>query len=459
MRVLFINPPFQRLKGMAHIYFPLGIGYLCSYVSADSNIDAMIYNAEVPDHSERLPFNVKYQDMLKLHNNYINSLDNDGHYVWQEVHKVIEDFNPDVIGISVMTAKYGSALKVSQIAKSVNRDCRVIWGGPHPTVDSDRVLQNNEVDFIIRGEGEQTLKQLIGTLIAKSEPQDLKNIEGLSYKIDSTILHNSDRALMDNLDTLDFPEKDKIFFRERYLPSSWGDLITLRGCPFGCGYCSAHNTWTHKVRHRSVAKVMEEIDAIESKYNTKEFYFWDDNFTLNRDRTLQLCSLLKQKKSRIAWGCTTRVDLLDEYVVKEMKQAGCNYVSIGVETGSPTMLKKINKGISLEQVESAVKLLDKYNLKYEAFFMVGFPEETQEGINQTFGFMKKLKNAKICFSIFTPYPCTEQYEVAKKYNLIPEAPNWSNFSHQSQENHFMKYMDREQFRQNIKEKGIPRFSI
>ncbi len=453
MKILLINPPFQRLKGIAHIYFPLGLGYLCTAVSADRMVNAMIYNAEVPDFSERLPFHVRYSDMLKLHDKYIDSLSNDNHYVWQEIAGVIKDFNPDLVGISVMTAKFAPSLKLSQIAKSLNRDCKVVWGGSHATVDPKRVLQNEAVDFVVRGEGEVTLRNLTDLLLKDigNFHKGLQSIEGLSYKIDSQIFHNSDRALINDLDDLALMEKDKVFFRNRYLPSSWGDIITSRGCPFTCGYCSAHNTWTYRVRFRSIQKILEEIDLVIAKYNTKEFYFWDDNFTLNRDRILEFCRLLKQKKMQISWGCTTRVDLLDDFLIKEIKKAGCNYISIGIETGSERMLKKIHKGITIKQVKSATDLLNKHDLKYEAFFMFGFPEETQEDIRETMSLMKQLSNAEICFSIFTPYPSTEQYEITRKNGLISESPDWSQFSHQSQANHFMKYLTRQEFRKNIEE--------
>ncbi|MFA5089630.1 MAG: radical SAM protein [Candidatus Omnitrophota bacterium] len=345
MKILFINPPFQRLKGIAQIYFPLGLGYLCSYISTDRRIDALIYNAEVPSRLEQLPFHIRYQDMLNLHNRYIQAIKYDRHYVWQEVYKAVKEFNPDLIGITVLTAKYGSALRISQIAKSLNKSCKIVWGGPHASVDAERALENDTVDFVIRGEGEKTLKVLLDLLIEKRNDsrEGLSNVQGLSYKVDSRILHNPDRPLIEDLDVLPYPSKNRVMFAERYLPSSWGDIITLRGCPFNCGYCGAHNIWTNKVRYRSPQSVSEEIRLVISKYRNREFYFWDDNFTLNRERTIQLCRLLKGLKNRISWGCTTRVDLLDGPLIKEMKQAGCNYVSIGIETGSSRLLKKITK--------------------------------------------------------------------------------------------------------------------
>lgn len=447
MKVLLINPPFQRLKGIAHTYFPLGLGYLCADLSRDNRINAMVYNAETPDLSEHLPFHVKYQDMLKLHRNYIYALQNNKHYVWKEVYRVIQEFNPDLIGLSIMTAKYSSAIEIAQIAKSINNNYKVVCGGPHPTIDPEGVLQNPGVDFVVRGEGEETLKELVDLTIQHKDTfqEKLSSVDGLSYKSDSRIYHNRERKLIENLDDLSFPARDKLFFGHRYLPSSWGDMITLRGCPFRCGYCGAHNTWHYKVRYREPLKVLEEINTVIAQYNTREFYFWDDNFTLDRERTLELCQLITQNNIRISWGCTTRVDLLDDSTVKELKQAGCTLISIGIETASPRMLTSIHKDITIEKIYSAIGLLDKYGLKYEAFFMLGFPEETEEDIEQTFSFMQRLNKAKICFSIFTPYPGTEQYEIAKRHNLIPERHDWSKFSHQSEDNFFMKNVDKEKF--------------
>ncbi len=446
IKVLFINPPFQRLKGMAQVYFPLGLGYLCSYISRDSRVKAMIYNAETPDLSEKTMLYAKYREMLDLHDKYIRAIQDDSHYVWAEARKVIRDFKPDIVCVTVMTAKYGSALKISHIAKTANSSCKVVWGGQHATIDCERVLREPLVDFVVMGEGEITLKNLVD-LIAGGRETDhgsLSSVEGLSYKIGSKTFHNPRRKLIEDLDSLALPAKDKLLFKERYLPSTWGDIITLRGCPFRCGYCSAHNIWTRKTRYRALESVMEEIKSVISKYHTTEFNFCDDSFTLNRDRALKLCGLLKKLKPRITWWCTTRVDLLDDELVREMKAAGCISVSIGVESGSPGMLENMHKDITIEKIRNAAMLFDKHKLRYEAYFLIGFPEETKKDIEETFNFMKSLKRGRVCFSIFTPYPGTDQYDIARKHNLIPENPDWSRFSHQSRENHFTKNLSREE---------------
>lgn len=452
VRVLLINPPFQRLKGIAHIYMPIGLGYLCSYISKYGRIDASIYNAEVPEISEKLIFHMKYQDMLRFHKKYTDALYDENNYIWKEARKVISDFGPDFVCLTVMTAKYDSALNISKIAKSVNGNCKVVWGGPHPTIDPDGVLRNSCVDFAVRGEGEATLKELIDTVSENANfSSRLEQIDGLSYKSENGVKNNPDRKFIEDLDALPLPAKDKMLYRERYLPSSWGDIITLRGCPFRCGYCGAHNIWTRRVRHRKPKNVIEEMRSIISKYDNKEFYFWDDNFTLDRQKALKICGLIKSSGMRISWGCTTRVDLLDDEIIREMKSAGCNNISIGIESGSRNIVKKIHKDITMDMVTDAVRLLDKHDLKYEAFFMIGFPEETKEDLDATFDLMKRLTKGRICFSIFTPYPGTEQYDVAKNCGLLSEAPDWSRFSHQSVENHFMKNVNEGDFKAYTKD--------
>ena len=449
MKILLINPPFERLKGIAHIYFPLGLGYLCAAVSKNAGFDVMIYNIEVPAASEKLPFHVDYEDMFRLHETYIESLGNPDHYVWKEAETLIKEFKPDLIGITVMTAKYGSAQKISEMAKNIDKNCKIVWGGPHPTVDADGVLQNPFVDFIVRGEGEIVFKELVESIYSKTG--NFSDIRGLSYKTNGKTFHNPDAELIENLDEINQVERNRVFFRDRYMPSSWGDMVTLRGCPFKCGYCGAHNTWSYRVRYRSPLAIIREMKDIISRYDMKQFYFWDDNFTLNRQRVSELCGLIREMDIPVRWGCTTRVDLLDDLIIQEMKRAGCDHMSIGIETGSERMLENIQKGITLEKVYAAVDLLDKHSMEYEAFFMAGFPEEREDDIRDTMDCIKQLKNARVCLSVFTPYPGTRQYEIAKELGLVSHFPEWSSFSHQSRKNHFMKYVSKERFSEIMKE--------
>lgn len=447
MRILLINPPFHRLKGFGHVYYPLGLGYLSS-VAIKLGIESMIYNAEAPDINEKLNNSEEYNQKIKSHKKYIAALNDSGHYVWKEVEDVIRRYRPDIIGISVMTAKYGSALKISEIAKNITSgNATVVWGGAHPTICAKEVIREPLVDFAVLGEGEETFEELLRQL--HSGHDDFGKIKGLAYKDKGITKINQARELCDDLDKFLPPNRERIFYPERYFADSFGNMITLRGCPFHCGYCSANNIWSRKVRYRRIENVVSEIRHIKEKYASKEFYFWDDSFTLNRSRVISLCNELINASLGINWGCTTRVDLLDDELLFLMKKAGCDYISIGIESGSDRILKIIEKGITTQQIKKAVQMLRASKISFEAFFMVGFPDETKQDLQKTFQLMKALGNSPVCFSIFTPYPGSVQFESAKNYGLIPEKINWSDYSHQSSENYFVKDISRVQFKEYV----------
>lgn len=444
MKVLLINPPFHRLKGFGHIYYPLGLGYLSS-VAKNLGFEARIYNADVPDINEKLINSENYSEKIKSHKKYIEALDDSSHYVWKEISDVIARFRPDIVGITVMTAKYASAIKVSEIAKGIgDSQIKVIWGGPHPTICAKEVIGEASVDFAVSGEGEETFMELLAGLQAGAD--DFEGIKGLAHKKGGVTQVNAPRELAQDLDVFSFPDRKAMVFPERYFTGSFGNMVTSRGCPFLCGYCSAKSIWSRKSRFRSIDSVFLEIRAIRSEFGTKNFYFWDDSFTVNRKRTVEICNKMIAEQLNISWGCTTRVDLLDEELLHLMKKAGCDYISIGIESGSERILKLIEKNITVQQIRKAAGMLKQSGIPFEAFFMVGFPDETAEDIEDTFSLMKQMEGASVCFSIFTPYPGSSQFDAAKRYGLIPDKVNWSDYSHQSSENYFVKGLSRQEFK-------------
>jgi len=447
MKVLLINPPFHRLKGFGHTYYPLGLGYLCA-VANRLGVEARIYNAETPDINEKLNHAENYNQKIKSHKKYTDALNDSEHYVWKEINDVISSYHPDVVGITVMTAKYASALKISEIVKSINGGhIKTVWGGPHPTICTKEVIGEPLVDFVVLGEGEETFEELLMEL--KRGEDNFGKIKGLAYKTNGILRVNPVRELVQDLDKLPSPDRENILYPERYFPNSFGNMITLRGCPFLCGYCSAKSIWSRKVRYRGIDSIILEIRLIKERYGSRDFYFWDDSFTLNRDRVAAICNRLINEALNISWGCTTRVDLLDEEILLLMKKAGCDYISIGIESGSERILKIVEKDITIKQIKAAVEMIKMSKIPFEAFFMIGFPDETREDIEKTFQLMKEMDGGTVCFSIFTPYPGSAQFETAKRYGLIPEKINWSDYSHQSSENYFVKDISREQFKEYV----------
>lgn len=443
MRIILINPPFNRLKRIKSVYFPLGIGYLAAILKKNE-FEVAIYNAENPREKLSEAYNI---GLLEQHHKYIKTLNDKSHYVWQEIKDTLLMFKPDIVGISVMTAKYGSSTKVSILCKEFNPNVKVIWGGAHPTIQSNTVLQNDFVDFVIRGEGELPMVELCYAL-AKGDNK-FSQIKNLSYKKDGEIVHTPLRDLISNLDELPLPAKDLSLYPELYSTANMGDIITSRGCPFECAFCGAQNIWGRKVRFMSAEKTINEITDICKKYNTKEFWFWDDTFTVNRRRTLELCQKLIDERLNISWGCTTRVDVVDDELLERMKGAGCNMIEFGIESGSERILKLIKKNITLDQIMEAVRLVKRHKIDLKTFFMIGFPEETKEDIEQTKHLIKRLNARGVILSIFTPYPGSELYCRTVELGLLSQNPDWSQFSHQSPENHFMKYINKEEFQQIV----------
>ena len=445
MKVLLINPPCHRLKGFGHIYHPLGLGYLCA-IAEKLGIEAKIYNAEAPDFNEKLCNFESHTDKLRSQKKYIDALNDNNHYVWKEAREVIDTFRPDIIGITVMTVKYPSAKRISEMAKTLDRHIKVVWGGPHPTICTKEVINEPTVDFVVFGEGEQTFEELLLAILAKN---CFDKIKGLAYKENGVVKINPSRELIKDLDRLPLTDRVNVLYPERYTSNSFGHLITTRGCPFSCGYCSAKNIWSRACRYRTVENVVTEIRWVIEKYNTKNFYFWDSSFTVSRKHAMAICKRLIDDSLDINWGCETRVDTVDLEMLKMMKKAGCQMIRLGVESGSERILNNIQKNITIEQAKKAVRMIKNCKIPFEIFIMIGFPDETQEDIDKTFHLMKEIKGGAVCFSIFVPYPGTALFDVAQMHGLIPERINWGDIYPQNEENCFVKGMTKEQFRKNV----------
>jgi anaerobic magnesium-protoporphyrin IX monomethyl ester cyclase len=343
-----------------------------------------------------------------------------------------------------MTGSYGSALMCAGIAKKIYPGIPVIFGGAHPTVETKSTLKEKNVDFAVVGEGEETFLELAAAI---ESGRKVNNIKGIGYKKDKKITVNQRRPLIENLDELPFPDRDMILNHENFAPNTFGGIFSSRGCPFNCIYCSSHTIWSRRVRYRSVDHVMQEMEQVRKKYGTRHFFFVDDSFSLNRNRVSEMCDRmvdLQKKEGGFTWHCQTRVDLLNEELAEKMKKSGCNCVLIGIETGYADGLKKIKKSITLDQVRKASAILKKYKIPVNTFFMIGFPWETIDEINATLAFMREIDPDDASYSIVTPQPGTELYDMVRKMKLLPKKVDWSTFQHQSPDMFFTrKFNDRE----------------
>ena len=410
MRVLLIRPPdlsLGKLKKVGGVVHPLNLVYLATYIAA--NHEVKILDLEV----EKLG----------------------GHELSEQIRKI----NPDIVGITVVTAHYKNAVEISNIAKQLGKT--VIWGGPHATVLPGKCLRNN-VDLVVRGEGEFTFENVL-EIISKnriydvhdlnSVKKELMSVRGISYKLNGTdeIHHNTARPLCENLDTLPIPNR-RFLKLTKYkgqitpgITKPATQLLTSRGCPFQCTFCAAHIMHGKKYRVRSVENIMREIADI-SQLGYGHVSIDDDTFTLNSNRVSGFCDRLKEDYPDMTWNCDSRVTVTDD-LLRKMKKAGCVKISFGVESGSQRILDVIKKGIKVPQIIRAFRAAKMAGIKTQAFMMIGHPSETKRDVTLSIKLINKICPDYLFLSISTPYPGTEQYDYMIRKGNLKKQDNWEGF--------------------------------
>jgi len=351
------------------------------------------------------------------------------------IQRSIETLNPDIVGISSTTPLFPEAKKIASIAKQVSKETCVICGGPHVTALPKESLQECEsIDIIVRGEGEITFSELVSALEVEEE---ISKIDGIAFRDRGEIQLTPPRAFVENLDTLPFPARQLIknnLYKYSALVSEEFTLTTMetsRGCPYNCIFC--YPMFGKKIRFRSVENVLDEMNEVVHKFRVNFIYFIDDTMTLNRKRMVNLCQEIINAglHEKVRWFCTTRVDSVDKEMLLKMKQSGCVRVNFGVESGNPEILRITRKGITLEQARRAFKGAREVGLETVAYFILGHPYETKKTIKDTIKFAKNLDPTYAEFSIMTPFPGTELYQMIRRQEggLKLKVKDWGKFAH------------------------------
>lgn len=443
-KILFIEPPFYRLFKNTYSLerYPLSLGYLAAEVRKNTNWDVMVYNADFSARSES-------QDVSYLagagFDNYLNNLRNPSAPIWREIKTTISEYRPGVVGISAKSQNFSSVCIAAQLVKEIDKNIIVIIGGAHPSMVGSEVLKYPNVDLGVKGEGEVTIVELLNAI---ESGESLDSIKGLIYRKDNLAVENLPREFIKDLDSLLFPytcAKEVLKDYDKYPKAAFGYIFVTRGCPYNCFFCGSRNIWSRQVRFRSPENVVKEIKALQ-KEGIRLFYFVDDNFGVDKQYLSDLCNALINYCPGIKWNCEFHVNLVEDEVISLMKKAGCFLIQIGVESGNNEILKKMRKDITIEEAYAAARVIKKYGIQLQAFFIIGFPQETERSLNNTVKAMRKIKCDVLTYSIFTPYPGTEAYTFCKENGLIKEDYDVSLYNHQSPANHFCMYIPKDRFR-------------
>jgi anaerobic magnesium-protoporphyrin IX monomethyl ester cyclase len=382
MKITLVNPPYPPSVHSHPPFIPLGLGYLAA-VAQKAGHEITIIDCQ----AEKLTLEV--------------------------FRSRIEKVPSDVIGVTSTTLLYKSAMQLVAIAKQVQPQALTVLGGSHGTFwDENALNEYPSLDLIVRGEGERTFVELLDKLQTRSS---LDNVLGITFRREDKVIRTPSRPYIEDLDSLPFPAHDLMPLEGyKHEGKILFPLVTSRGCVYWCDFCSTVRMFGRGYRWRSAKNVVDEIELVHDKYGVDQVTFYDDAFSVDRERVMKICGEIRSRRLDMTWDCGTRVDMVDRELMTAMRDAGCFCVWLGVESGSEKILGAMNKSIKLEQTRKAFKTANKVGLMTIANTVIGFPGETEETARETVRFIKELNPDSVGFYVATPYPGTPMYEQVKQ---------------------------------------------
>ncbi len=407
MKILLINPSLieanighykEAAEKQRGIYPSLGLGYIAA--------------------------------ILEKENHQVKIIDCDAENVYlKDIEEISNKYQPDLVGIYIMTWTYQQANKIAKLIKSINPMIKIVVGGSGVTCMPEPILKYGNFDFGVIGEGEITIIELIKTI--QENKTNFSKIKGLVFKQNKKIIINEPRPLIKNVNSIPLPARHLMPIKKYYdvftKKKHFATVIATRGCPFNCIFCDRKNRMGKRWRVRSPKNIVNEIEDIKSKYNIKEFMFFDDNLIVDKDWTYQLCEEILKRNLKIIWECRARADrLLDEDLVKTLKKAGCYRIRIGFEAGNNKILEILKKGITVEQSRQCAKICKKTGIEIFGYFMMGSPCETEETLQETLDLALEIDPSFAIFSKTILIPGSELFDWGVKHGYIAK-DHWEKF--------------------------------
>jgi anaerobic magnesium-protoporphyrin IX monomethyl ester cyclase len=416
MKVLVANPPWPGpgYGARSDVRWP--------HKRMDKYIEYPIYLSYTVAVLEQAGFEVSFIDAI------MDELDIDAFA--QQVSEV----GPSLAVIETSTPSIAFDLATAEAVKAYSPQTFVALLGSHVTYFDQEILNENPaVDAVIRGEFEYTAADLARALDAG---EDLGKVLGLTYREGEAgqARRNPDRPLFEPLDDMPFPSRNTVK-GEGYRAGIYSGgyptaMLSSRGCPYRCTFCLWPGIlYGHKFRARSAQNVVDEIEEAVRTYGHDEIYFDDDTFSIDRQRVLDITRIIRERDlhKEVEWIAQCRVDTVDREMLEAMKAANCGYILFGVESGSPEMLKRMRKGITLDKARSAFALTKEVGIKTQAFFLFGVPGETQETVRETIEFAKELNASSTQFAVAIPHPGTALYEECKANGWLT-SEDWADYT-------------------------------
>jgi len=376
----------KRVSRTLGVYPPLGLAYIAAYLRQNGYsvgiLDANAWNLDAP-----------------------------------QLGCAIREFQPDVVGLTSMTIEWHNAVAAARIVKAVKPDTLVVVGGPQLSAYPQECLSFDAFDVGVIGDGERTMLEIVERVGSHSAPAGLP---GTVWRESGGVRIGPPGSSVERLDDLPFPAVDLLPL-ERYraltVSRPFLTMVSSRGCPFHCHFCSQVYTG-NGVRLRSAENIVAEMEHYVRTYDPREIIMFDETFTLDRARILRLCELMREKGFRFRWNIRTRVDCVDEEMLRALKSAGCYSLHMGVESGSPEILQKMNKGITIEQAEAAFRTARKLGFIVRGYFMTGYLGETLQTYRKTVEFAKKLDLDWVSFTTTVPLPKSALYDEALRAGVL-----------------------------------------